>query len=222
MSKKNKNSKSVVQVQETVTTPVQELSTVETTLQQEATVQESTADTVAPATVENTSVAATVAAKTISAAKARYMDIANVHPLNRVQHEGQSFAPKNKGALMAALWYAVCTATSYTNTSKANATLLTLCAKLGAHAVTHCASKGKALAGAEVSDNGAVGYARALKGALTGGTDQHSMRFAQYLVGGKRHDACTNEGKLASTLLALYGSVEGIDAAKRAVGTVSV
>ena len=225
MSKNSKNSKNKVSAivtggammcSENITgvTPAeiaeaQELSTIEAMLQQEA-------------TVANTAIAATVAVKTVSAARARYMDIANVHPLNRIQHDGSNYAPKNKGALMAALWYAVCAACGYTNTGKANATLLTLCAKLGAHAVTHCASKGKALAGAEVSDNGAVGYARALKGALTGATDQHSTRFAQYLIGGKRHDAATIETNLASLLVTLYGSVEGIDACKRAVGTVSV
>lgn len=206
MAKNNKSSKNVV-------APV-EVSTIEQTLQQES--------TIAPATQETTATASVVAVKAISAQRQRFMDLAASHPLSRLQHDGQTYAPKNKGALMAALWYAVCAAVGYTNTSKANATLLTLCAKLGAHAVTHCASKGKALAGAEVSDNGAVGYARALKGALTGNVDQHSMRFAQYLIGGKRHDACKVEERLATLLVTLHGATEGIDAAKRAVGSVSV
>ncbi len=216
MSKRNKASKSENTVAQTDATPVQEVSTIEATLQQEAAA-------VVQATPENTVQATAMTVKAVSAAKARYTDLANTHPLTRVKDtDGTAYAPKNKGAFMAALWYAVCAVVGYTNTKAHNASINTVCAKLGAHAVTHCASKGKALAGAEVSDNGAVGYARALKGALQGATDQHSTRFAQYLVGGKYHDKCTAESKLATLLVAQHGATEGIDACKRAVGVVSV
>ena len=199
MSKKNKASKS----------NVQEKSTIEETLQQDATAQTALA-------------VATSNENKVSAAKAHYLALASTHPKDRLQHEGETFVPKNKGALMAALWYAVCTTCGYTETKRYNAAIGNVVGKLAAHAVTHCASKGKPLAGAEVSDNGAVGYARALKGALTGATDQHSIRFSQYLLGGKYYNKCEAENKLATMLVKVYGATEGIEGAKRALSAVSV
>jgi hypothetical protein len=185
---------------------VQEVSSIEAALQADATAQQ-----------------AVTVATTNESKKAKYYAIANVHPLQRLQDEqGTNYAPKNKGALMAALWYAVAGACGYTDVKRWNASIGTVCSKLAAHAVTHCASKGKALAGAEVSDNGAVGYARALKGALTGESNQHALRFSQYLQGGKYHDKALAEQALASLLVRVHGSTEGIDSAKRALSAVTV
>jgi hypothetical protein len=206
MSKKNKKVAAVVVVDAvSPVAPTQEVSSIEAALANDATAQ------------------AAVAVATVNSAKAKYIDLAFVHPLQRVHDEaGNSFAPKNKGAFMAALWYAVCVACGYNDTTRYNASIGSICSKLGAYGVTHCASKGKPLAGAEISEAGAVGYARALKGALTGATDQHSMRFAQYLQGGKYANKADAEATLATLLVTLYGKVEGIDSCKRALSAVSV
>lgn len=235
MSKNNKSNKSnkvnaeIVAALAANPTPVMDnVSSVEAQLLQDMVednmgviLQEGALPTVA--TVETTAIAATVAVKTVSAAKAAYLAVAAVHPLQRlIDSAGAGYAPKNKGAFMVALWYVCCEAVGYTNTSKANASLITLCSELGGFVVTHCASKGQPLAGAEISEKGATGYARALKGALQGATDQHSVRFAQYLQGGKKPDAYLAEIHLARLVLTLYGKEKGLDACKRAVGTVSV